>query len=192
MRRKRMALDLLQRFFGNNPQRQQDYADFAQRYQNNPNSISDEEAARRYRELMRNVPPDTAADANAQAFQQLPQEDRHALAKHFSDATQDPNRPFDGYNYSDPNQAADPRNLGRMAGQASSQDPDLLEQLMGKNSPLNSTLGRAALAGAAAYLANRYLSGQGQGLGQGLGLGQAQSTSMPGTTGSGLEPTDRV
>jgi hypothetical protein len=163
-----MTIDLLQRFFGTNPQRQQEYADFIQRHQSDPNSISDEEAARRYRELMRNAPPDLLAEANEHAFQQLPPQDRRTLADRFRDATQDPNRPFDGYTYDDPNQAADPRNLGRMAGQAGQQDPDLLEQLIGKDSPLNSTIGRAALAAGAAYLASRVLSGQ-------VGLSQRES-----------------
>lgn len=174
-----MASDLLQRFFGTNPQRQQEYGDFVQRYQSDPNSISDEEAARRYRELMRHAPPDLADEAHSQAFEQLPPQDRRALADRFRDATQDPNRPYDGYRYSDPNEAADPRNLGRMARHAEDQDPDLMDQLMGKDSPLNSTLGRAALAGAAAFLASRVLSGQGGGLPGMLG-GQSQGNQVPG------------
>jgi hypothetical protein len=171
-----MAADLLQKFLGTNPQRQQEYADFVQRYQDDPTSISDAEAARRYREMMRNAPPDLADQAHDQAFGQLPSQDRRQLADRFRDATQDPNRPFDGYNYNDPNQAADPRNIGRMARQADQQDPNLMDQLLGKNSPLNSTLGRAALAGAAAYIASRVLSGQGIKM-PGIG-GQ-----MPGTPG---------
>jgi hypothetical protein len=157
-------MDLLQKFFGTNPQAQQDYGEFVRRYQDDPNSISDEEAARRYREMMRNAPPDVAADAHEHAFGQLPQQDRSALADRYRAAAQDPNRPFDGYNYSDPNEAADPRNLGRMSRQAEQQDPDLFDKVLGKDSPLNSTLGRAALAGAAAYVASRVLSGQGGGI----------------------------
>ena len=164
-----MAMDLLQKFLGTNPQRQQEYGDFVQRYQDDPNGISDSEAARRYRELLRNAPPELAEEAHEHAFGQLPQQDRRQLADQFRDATQDPNRPFDGYNYNDHNQAADPRSIGRMAHQAEGQDPDLLEQLIGKGSPLNSTLGRAALAGAAAYIASRALGGKGIG-GQGLGI----------------------
>ena len=75
-----MAMDLLQKFFGTNPQRQQEYGEFLDRYQRDPGSISDEEAARRYREMMRNAPPDLAAQANEHAFGQLPQQDRRALA----------------------------------------------------------------------------------------------------------------
>lgn len=174
-----MAMDLLQKFFGTNPQRQQEYGEFLDRYQRDPGSISDEEAARRYREMMRNAPPDLAAQANEHAFGQLPQQDRRALADHFRSASQDPNRPFDGYSYNDPNEAADPRNLGRMAGRASEQDPDLLGQLVGPNSPLNSTIGKAALAAGAAFLASRVLRGQG---GQG-GLGNL----FGGQGGSGLQ-----
>src|SRR5262245_31923336 len=105
-----MAMDLLQKFFGTNPRAQQEYSDFVQRYQDDPSSISDEEAARRYREMMRNAPPEIAAEAHEQAFGQLPQQDRRVLADRYQAASRDPNRPFDGYNYSDPNQAADPRN----------------------------------------------------------------------------------
>ena len=59
-----------------------------------------------------------------------------------------------------------------MASQANQQDPDLMEQLVGKDSPLNSTLGKAALAAGAAFLASRVMSGQGGGLG-GLFGGQS-------------------
>jgi hypothetical protein len=156
-----MAMDLLQQFFNRNPQRQEEYGDFLQRYQNDPSSISDEEAARRYRELMRQAPPELAAEANQHAFEQLPQQDRRALADRFQAAHRDPNRPFDGYTYDDPNEAADPRHLGRMAGQATQQDPDLLEQLVGQESPLNSTLGKVALAAGAAFLASRVMGGLG-------------------------------
>ena len=156
-----MAMDLLQQFLGRSPQRQQEYADFLQRFQSDPNSISDEEAARRYRELMQNASPDVAAQANEHVFSQLPQQDRSALASHFQSAHNDPDQPFDGYTYGDPNQAAEPRNLGRMASQAAQQEPDLLGQLVGQNSPLDSTLGKVALAAGAAYLASRVLGGQG-------------------------------
>jgi hypothetical protein len=176
-----MAMDLLQKFFGTNPQAQQEYGDFVQRYQNDPNSISDEEAARRYREMMRNAPPEVAAEAHERAFGQLSQQDRRQLAERYRDATNDPNRPFNGYNYNNPSEAADPRNLGRMSQQAEQQDPDLFDKILGKDSPLNSTLGRAALAGAAAYVASRVLGGQGGGLNI-PGIGSRQ---VGGNTGAG-------
>lgn len=39
-------------FFAQDSNREQDYRDFERRYRENPESISDEEAARRYREMM--------------------------------------------------------------------------------------------------------------------------------------------
>ena len=155
-----MAIDLLDRFFGTNPQAQQDYGDFVRRYQDDPNSISDEEAARRYREMMRNAPPDVAAAAHEDAFGQVSQADRRAAAERYRDANNDPNHPFDGYTYNDPDEAAAPGNLGRMSRQAEEQAPDLFDTVFGKDSPLSSTLGKAALAGAAAYVASRVLSGR--------------------------------
>jgi hypothetical protein len=160
-------MDLLDRFFGTNPQAQQDYGDFLRRYQDDPNNISDEEAARRYREMMRNAPPDVAAEAHEQSFGQLPQADRRAAAERYRDANNDPNHPFTGYTYTNPDEAADPRNLGHMSRQAEEQAPDLFDTVFGQNSPLNSTLGKAALAGAAAYIASRVLSGKGSGIGLG-------------------------
>lgn len=180
-----MAMDLLQKFLGSNPQKQQEYADFVRRYQEDPNSISDEEAARRYRELMRNSPQDLADEAHQHGFGQLPEQERRKLAQQYQDANSNPSRPFDGYNYNDPNQAADPRQLGRMTQQAENQDPDLFGQLFGQNSPLNSTLGKAALAGAAAFLASRVLSGQGQQGSAGSGLGGLLG-GQPGGAGGGL------
>ena len=168
-----MALDLLQQFLGGSPQKQQEYSDFLQRYQQDPSSISDAEAARRYRELMSKSQPDLAADAHAQALGQLPPEQRSQIAQKYQEAHQDPNSPFDGYQYSDPSQAADPRNLGKMAHQAEQQSPDLFDKVFGEGSPLGSTAGKVALAGVAAYLASRVLGGQQGGQAGGLpgGLG---------------------
>jgi hypothetical protein len=143
----------------NTPQ-QQELADFLRRYQEDPNSISAEEAASRYRELIGVASPEAAAEAHDQAFAQLPSQERHALAQQFQAAQNDPTSPFDGYGYDDLDKAAAPRTLGLMAQQASQQDGGLLDRLLGEGSPLNSTLGRMAMAAAAAYLARKLLGGQ--------------------------------
>jgi hypothetical protein len=169
-----MALDRLQEMLGGSPQQQQDAADFLRRYQDDPGSISDAEAARRYREMMRNAPADMAADAHSSALDQLSAEERAKLADQYKQAHNDPNSPFDGYQHDDPSQAADPGNLGRMAHQAEQQDPDLFDKIFGQGSPLGSTLGKLAMAGVAAYMASRVLGGQNQqggGFPAGGGLG---------------------
>lgn len=152
-------LDRLGQFFGQDNSRQQEYQDFTQRYNQDPSQISDAEAARRYREMMSQMHDQDLDDVNEQAFGQLPPQDRRVLAQRFQDATRDPNRPYQGYPQNmELDQAADPRQLGRMAQQAGREDPDLLEQLVGPNSGLNSTGAKLAMAGAAAFLASRYLN----------------------------------
>ena len=56
-----------------------DYADFLRRFQEDPNSISADEAARRYRELMSAASLEDAAAAHEQALAQIPSEARHSL-----------------------------------------------------------------------------------------------------------------
>ncbi len=154
-------MDRLNQFFGQDPTRHQDYQDFSRRYQADPSSISDAEAARRYRELADQLDDDDLDEAHEQGFSQLPQQDRRQLAEQYQRATQDPNRPYQGYQQGqDLEQAAQPRELGRMTRRASREDPDLLEQLVGQNSPLASTGGKLAMAGAAAFLASRFLGGR--------------------------------
>jgi len=157
----RGILDQLGQFLNQNPQSQQQYQQFADQYDNDPNAISDEEAARRYRELMAQAQYNNpqVQQAHQQAFSQMSQQDREVLAQQFQQATQDPNRPYQGY----PQQytlreAAEPQQLGQMAHQAAQEDPDLIQNLMGPNSPLQSTGAKLALAGAAAFLAKQFLS----------------------------------
>lgn len=192
-----MALDRLQQMLSGNPQQQQDYLDFLKRYQNDPHSISDAEAARRYREMIQNAPAGVAADAHASALDQLTPEQRGKLAEKYQEAHNDPSSPFDGYQYSDASQAADPANLGRMAHQAEQQDPDLFDKIFGQGSPLGGTLGKLALAGVAAYMASRVMGGQAQqsagSAGGGLGglldaLGGGRQNSPAQTPAPSAEP----
>ncbi len=165
-----MNMSLLEQFFQQHPERRQEYADFIQRYQDNPDSISDEEAASRYREIMRHASDAEADEANDQAFQGLPIDTLKSLAGSFLNANNDPNRPYDGYQFNNDDEAAQPRNVGRMARRAEQKDPDLLDQILGKDSPLNSSMGRKALAGAAAYLSSRVLGDKSGKSGSGINL----------------------
>lgn len=179
-----MAMDMLQQFLGGDSRRQDDYDDFLRRFQNDPNSISDEEAAQRYREMMRHAPPDALDEANEYAFGQLDPQDRRRVAERFQQEHRNPNTPFQGFGYNDPDEAADPRHLGRMMRQAEDQDPSFLEQILGGGrgramgqpgsqdqlgSLMSSPMGKMAMAAGAAYLANRFMSQQGRGVPGGLG-----------------------
>jgi hypothetical protein len=122
---------------------------------------SNDEVTRRYQTIMSKLPPDVAADANRFAFSQLPADIRKQLAAEYQTAHNDPKSPFDNFADDDDEAGASPHNLGRMSLKASDQDPDLLSGIFGKDSPLNSTLGRMILASVATYLIRRFLSGQG-------------------------------
>ncbi len=157
-------LEKIGEFLNQDPQRQQDYQDFERRYRENPDQLSDAEAAQRYRELMAHAGDDRdeqddreAQQAYEDAFGRLSEGERHALAERYREATQDDSRPYQGYRYQDLDQASSPQELGRMTRKAAQQDPDLLEQIVGPNSPLSGTGGRMALAGLAVFAAKRFL-----------------------------------
>lgn len=173
-----MSLESLQKFLGGAGGKQQDYADFLHRFQQDPNSISADEASQRYRELLRNASPAAVSEAYDTVLGQLAPEQRRELAAQFQSAHEDPRSSFNGFRFSSASQASDARTLGQMAQQAEQQDPGLLDRILGQNSPLNSTLGRLALAGIAAYLAQRALSQQ-----PNQQPGQASPSTSPGLPG---------
>ena len=151
-------------------QQQQDYADFLRRFEADPSSISGEEAARRYHELIGLASPEDAAVAQNQVLGQLPPESRRTLAQQFQDAHNDPNSPFDGYTFDNADQAAEPQSLGRMTFQAGQQDESMLGRIF------NSPLGKMAMSAIVAYLARRVLGGQ-----------QSGETGMERQAGGGLD-----
>ena len=156
-------MDKLNQFFGQDTKREDEYRDFERRYREDPDSISDEEAARRYREMAQHDDmndmddPDTEAEYE-RAFSRMSPDERRELARRYQDASRDSSSGFNGYrdDYDD-NRASSPRELGRMTRQASQQDPNLLEGLLGQGSPLTSTGGKIAMAGLAALAARKFL-----------------------------------
>ena len=153
--------DKLNEFFGQDSSKQDDYRDFEKRYRENPDSISDEEAARRYREMAQHQDDQDDPEMESEyekAFSKLSPQERRALAEHYQQANNDNSRSFQGYpEGQDLEQASSPRQLGKMTRKASQQDPDLLTSLLGGNSPLNSTGGKMAMAGLAAFAAKKFL-----------------------------------
>ncbi len=152
-------LDRLNNFFGQDSTRQQEYQDFSQRHQSDPASIEGSEVTRRYRDMAGQLDDSDMDEAHEQAFNQMAPQERRQLAQRYQEATRDGSRPYQGFPKDmDVDQASQPRELGRMTRRAAQEDPDLLEQITGPNSPLNSTGAKLAMAGAAAFLASKYLS----------------------------------
>jgi hypothetical protein len=158
-------MDRLGQFFDQDRSREDDYRDFERRYRENPDQISEREAAQRYREMMANMQDDDDDDEAYQeyerSFGQMSPQERRMLAERYQQATRDSGRPYQGYRDDyDLDRASSPHELARMTRRAAQEDPDLLDQLVGQNSPLSGTAGKVALAGLAAFAAQRFLGGR--------------------------------
>ena len=175
-----------------------DYRRFDERYERGQHQdFDDREVQQRYRQVLRNAPPEVIEDAHAEAFSRLDPQERRLLAQRLrQQAEQLDSRydsPYDNDQYDD-----DPRTLARMARRAEQQNPNILDQVFGgQPGPLSNPLVKMAMAGAAAMAARRFLGGQmnspvgGQtggnplgGLGGLLG-GQSNNTNDRGGRGGG-------
>ena len=154
--------DKLNQLMGQDSNKQDEYRDFERRYREDPDGISEEEAARRYREMMAHSGDDLSdpeADAEYErAFSRMSESERRELARRYQDASSSSSSPFDGFGGLNMDRAASPRELGRMTRQASQQDPNLLTSLLGPGSPLSGPAGRMALTTLASFAARRFLS----------------------------------
>lgn len=139
----------------------QDIQRFDQQYASGQHqSLDDAEVQQRYRQVLRNAPPEIVEDAHAQAFSQLSPQQRRELAQRLRQQAQQLEAPY-GSPYDQDQQDDDPRTLARMAQQAEQRNPGVLDQLFGgQPGPLNNPLVKMAMAGAAALAARRFLGGQ--------------------------------
>ncbi len=154
-------MDKLSSLFGGDQNRHDELRDFERRHRENPDDISEEEAARRYHEMMAHT-HDEDEDEEMQgeyerAFSQMSSEERRTLAQRFQEAHHDSSRSYSHREAHDLDQSSSPRALGRMTRQAAHKDPDLLQQLTGPGSPLSGRVGKMAMSGLAAYAAKRFL-----------------------------------
>lgn len=173
--------NLLGGLFGQDD-REEDYRRFDDRYsQGRPEDLDDYEVQQRYRQVLRNAPPEMIEDAHADAFSQLDPQERRLLAQRLRQQAQQLESPFDDP-YDRDEQDDDPRTLARMARQAEQRNPNVLDQLFGgQQGPLSNPMVKMALAGAAAMAARRFLGGQGGG--QMGGLGGASGSGLGGLFG---------
>lgn len=156
-------------------------AAFVQRYAENPQSISDEEAVRRHQQVAAQLPPEDYRQAAETALARLSPQERVALGRYL--LTEAPAQ--GGTGFPDVNgdgiddRLQDPRYLAGVTAQAQ-QQPGLLDRLLGglglapgaapgqpgytppgsgTRGPLGGTLGKVALGGIAAAGLARVLSG---------------------------------
>src|SRR5215210_8695661 len=146
--------------------------DFINRYQQGPHGISDEEAANRYRQVARQLPPDDYLQAAKEAFARMSPEERVQFGRYLGQQAQQ-----QGHDFIDLNQDGiddrlqDPDYLARTTTQAHQKEPGLLGQLFGSSGGhssggttsggmLSSPLAKGVLGGIAAYGLSRMLGGK--------------------------------
>lgn len=189
--------NLLGGLFGQDD-REEDYRRFDDRHtQGQYQDMDDREVQQRYRQTLRNAPPEMIDDAHAEAFERLDPRERRQLAQQLRQQAQQLDSPYeDPYDRDDNDE--DPRTLARMARRAEQQNPNILDQLFGgQPGPLSNPMVKMAMAGAAAMAARRFLGSQGGqaggqmggnplgGLGDLFG-GQNTSVNQPTNRGGGF------
>jgi hypothetical protein len=148
-------VDILQKIFsGGDPD---NYEQRAQRYQTGYSSgqyddLDQQDVLDRYQRTVQHAPPEVVEEAHLEAFRRLPPEERQRILSQFQRVSGDPSAPFTWGGPMD----ASPEVLARMAGQARQQQPDLLG---GLGNVLSNPMAKMAMAGVAAYAAQRMTGG---------------------------------
>lgn len=160
-------MDVLKNIFGGGTP--DNYAQRAQRYQQGYQGgqlggLSDQEVAERYQRTVQHAPPDVLEQAHAEAFSRLSPQEQQVVDR-FQQANNDPQQPFQYPGFDSGQPPYSPVQMGGMARQASLQQPDLLQQVLGPGGALSNPLAKMAMAGVAAMAAQRLMGGnQGGGL----------------------------
>ena len=148
-------MDVLKTIFGggdpdDHEQRAQRYASGYSRGQFD--DLDEQDVQDRYRRTVQHAPPEVVEEAHLEAFRRLPPQERQRILNQFQQVSGDPRQPF---TWDGPMQDS-PEVLARMAGQARQQQPDLLGSLGGA---LSNPMAKMAMAGVAAYAAQRMMGG---------------------------------
>ena len=158
--------------------RQQEYGEFVQRYQQGPphEGFSDEEAGQRYSEVAGEVDAQTYQDSARDAFTNLGPDERNAFAGQLHEYAQG-----QGVDTGWDGQSTDPDSLAAMTSNVHQQNPDLLGSLLGGGAGAG---GLGGLLGGGGGALGGMLGGAGQqGLGGVLGGGAGGNPVMKAVIG---------
>lgn len=156
-------MDMLQGLLGGD--RQQEYQDFAQRYQQGPpwTGFDEAEAAQRYQEVAPRLSPQQYRSSAEEAFSRLTPEQRAEFGQWLAERSRDGNMPTS----LSPSEYSDPGRLAEYTSQVHQQRPDMLSQLLGgvtsggsggMGGMLSSPIAKAALGGIAAIAVQKMMS----------------------------------
>jgi hypothetical protein len=150
-------------------QRQQQYKDFSDRYQRGApyDSIGDDEAYERYAELSPNLSRDDYRQSAEQAFSQLSPQERAEFSRWLRTKSQQQGVTVPDYDLNDDGiddrMQQDPGQLAEMTTRVRDQDPNILEQLLGKGGSggrFDNPVAKIALAGITAFAAQKLMGGR--------------------------------
>lgn len=163
-------MGLLDQLLGQ-PQKQQEYKEFAQRYEQGApwDGISNQEAANRYQEVAPNLSDSEYEQAAADSFSRLSPQQRREFGTWLQQRSGGGGADVDQDGRDD--RLEDPQHLAQMTNQVRKQQPDLLSGLLGggmgsmlggggggAGNMLQSPIGKAALAGIAAMAAKQMMN----------------------------------
>ena len=153
-------MDVLNNILGN-PQKRSQYDDFIGRYQQGSpyDGIDDDEAVQRYEEITPTLSDQDYQESAEAAYSQLSPEERREFSRYLQQRAQQRGMTdFDGNGIDD--RLEDPGELAKRTSQVRQQDPNILEQLMGKGGtggPLDNPLAKIVFAGITAFAASKIM-----------------------------------
>ena len=153
-------MDVLNNILGT-PEKRTQYDDFIDRYQKAPpyDTIADDEAVQRYQEITPNLTDRDFEESAEAAFSKLSPEERREFSRYLRDRAQQRGMTdFDGNGIDD--RLDDPAELAKRTSQVRQQDPNILEQLLGKGGtggPLDNPLAKIVFAGITAFAASKIM-----------------------------------
>lgn len=149
----------------NNPQQQQDFQNYVERYQQGPphQGYSDQEVLQRYQQVAPQLPPQEYQMAAEQAFNNMSPQERMQFGQYVEQQLQSQGMAASGFGQkAGPPMYQDPRYLAQQTMQLHQQQPGLLGELLGGGGGggmLASPVAKAALAGIAAMAVSNAMGG---------------------------------
>jgi len=159
-------MGLLDSLLGN-PQQQQDYQNYVQRYQQGAphEGYSDQEVVQRYQQVTPQLPTEDYQRAAQEAFSRMSPQERIQFGQYVQQQAQAQGTPVAGFGQGVTQEAyGDSGYLAQHTAQLNQQQPGLLTQLLGgggtsSGGVLGSPVAKAALAGIAAMAVSRAMGG---------------------------------
>jgi len=147
-------------------QKQQDYQDFANRYQQGSpyDGIGDEETSQRYGELAPTLSRDDYRQSAEQAFAQLSPQERAEFSRYLRERSRQQGVQLQDYDLNDDGiddrAQQNPGELAEMTTRMRDQQPNILEQLLGKGGTggtFDNPIAKVAMAGITAFAAQKIM-----------------------------------